>query len=174
MSERDKYGGDQRWSGRNRAQADKVVEFPNSRLEWRQREFHHAVLRFKAALAEDKSVPVPTRQALVAGLGVFDNWPEEGGSVLPQAGLGREIARQVLLLDYRLSVLGPLAGKLDRSLCHSVRQYAEASNLLLEASARRTPEGEWLDRPRRTEIEALVLALHGKASPDGGGGQDRG
>lgn len=174
MVGRSKDGGKRDGFGVRLARGDKVIDFPNARVERRQREFCDAVARLKAALSEEKSVPVPTRQALVAGLGVFDNWPEEGGSVLPQAGLGREIARQVLLLDYRLSVLGPLAGKLDRSLCHSVRQYAEASNLLLEASARRTPEGEWLDRPRRTEIEALVLALHGKASPDGGGGQDRG
>lgn len=119
-------------------------------------------------------MPVPTRQALVAELGVFDSWPEEGGTVLPDSVRSRELARRILLLDYRLSVLGPLADWLDDSLRHAVRQYAEAANLLLEATARRSPDGEWLDRPRRTEIEALVVALHRKAPPGDGGGGDRG
>ena len=166
MSEKDNNGGDRRWSGSNRARADKVVEFPNSRLEWRQREFHHAVLRFKAALAEDKSVPVPTRKALVAELGMFDNWPDRIDGIAPGSAVSRELARRIMLLDYRLSVLGPLADWLDDSLRQAVRHYAEAANLLLDATARRGPDGGWVDRPRRTEIDALVVALDCRPKPD--------
>lgn len=167
MAGQGKDGGSKAGFGVRLARNDKVVEFPQARMERRQREFCEAVGRLKAALSEEKSLPVPTRQALVAELGVFDNWSEEGGSLMPRAGLGREIARQILLLDYRLSVLKPLAGRVDRSLCHAVRQYAEASELLLEAAGRRAPDGEWLDRPRRTELEALVLMLCGKTRDPG-------
>jgi hypothetical protein len=67
-----------------------------------------------------------------------------------------------------------MADWLDDSLRHAVRQYAEAANLLLDAAARRGPDGEWVDRPRRTEIEALVVALTRKARPEGSDGPGRG
>jgi hypothetical protein len=175
MSEKNKEGGDRQGGGMGLTQAEKVVvEFPNVRLERRQREFYDAVLRFKAALAEDKSVPLTTRQALVAELGMFDNWPAKSDTFAPGSTLGRELARRIMLLDYRLSVLGPMADWLDDSLRHAVRQYAEAANLLLDAAARRGPDGEWVDRPRRTEIEALVVALTRKARPEGSDGPGRG
>lgn len=173
MSGKDQDGGRGSGFGVNLARDGNVVDFPGTRVERRQREFCDAVARLKSALSEEKSVPVATRQALVAELGVFDNWSEAGGTLLPGAGMGREIARQILLLDYRLSILRPLAARLDGSMRHAVRQYAEASGLLLEATARRTPDGEWVGRPRRTEIEALLLALHGNHPPEDGGGADR-
>lgn len=151
---------------------EKVIDFPNAQVKRRRHEFCDAVGRLKAALSEARTVPVPTRQALVAELGRFDTWLEEGVLLPPAIDWGREFARQILLLDYRLSALGPLAGRLDPSLCHAVRQYAEASNLLLETAMRRGPEGEWLHRPRRTEIERLVLALCGKPRPGGGADGD--
>lgn len=165
-------GGDKGGFGVRLAHGNNVFDFPQVRLQRRQNEFCDAVARLKAALANEKALPVSTRQVLVAELGVFDNWAEDGATVLPAVGGAREIARRILLLDYRLSVLGPLAEQLDRSLCHAVRQYAEASALLLEATARRGPDGDWLDRPRRTEIELLVLALHGNTPPEDGGGED--
>lgn len=159
MSEENQGSGGRSGFGVRLARDGNVVDFPGTRVERRQREFCDAVARLKSALSEEKSVPVATRQALVAELGVFDNWAEAGGTLLPGAGMGREIARQILLLDYRLSILRPLATRLDRSLRHAVRQYAEASGLLLEATARRAPDGEWVDRPRRTEMEALQRAM---------------
>jgi len=166
-------GGDKGGFGVRLARGTNVLDFPQVRLQRRQNEFCDAVARLKAALAGEKALPVPTRQMLVAELGVFDHWAEDGATALPAAGNAREIARQILLLDYRLSVLGPLVAQVDSSLRHAVRQYAEASSLLLEATGRRGPDGEWLDQPRRTEIEALVLALHRNALQEDSGGPDR-
>lgn len=136
-----------------------VVEFPDGRIGRRQREFLDAVARLKMAIAADKALPVGMRQALAAELGAFDEWSDQAeGAASPARH--REIARRILLLDYRLSSLRPLAAELDNGLRQAVRQYAEASRFLLEMGARRGPDGEWMGLPRRTEMEALQRDLY--------------
>lgn len=174
MIGRKRGGGGKGGSGAPRlGGAENVFDLPGALIERRQREFCDAITRLKTALVREKSVPVATRQALVAELGAFDCWTEPGAKLLP-APLGTaEIARRILLLDYRLNALRPMGAELDNSLRHAVRQYAEASHLLLDACARRDPSGEWLDRPRRTEIESLVRVLiPDTPAPGGDDGQE--
>lgn len=148
------------------ARDEKVVEFPDGRAARRQREFCDAVARLKMALAAEKALPVPTRQALVAELGAFDEWAGESRGALPPANR-KEVARRILLLDFRLSALRPVAAEVDNSLRQALRQYAEASRSLLEQGARRGPDGEWMDLPRRTEMEVLQRDLHAHEKGDG-------
>ena len=146
--------------GEGGGRAKNVFRFPGSPMRRHKRGFRRALARLRAVLSQQKELPVQLRQALVVELGTFEAvlglW---GGKLSRGVGSSVEFARRVLLVDYRLSALKILAGSVDASLRDALRQYAEASAILLEATARRGPDGEPIEPIRRTEIEALLKAL---------------